>query len=145
MTRGFSAIGLAGPKTDSNVGSALRLAHNYGASMLAVSGTRCNFNAATNTTKTHRHMPAFQVDDLFSVIPHAAVPVAIEITDDARSLPDYVHPERAFYIFGPEDGSIPKHILERCRDVVKIPTNECMNLAATVAVVLYDRQTKRGK
>lgn len=141
--RGFSAVGLVQPRNDMNVGSALRLAHNYGASIFVVSGKRCNFNAATNTVKAHKHIPSFQVDDIFDAIPHGTVPVAVEITDDARPLASYIHPERAFYIFGPEDGSIPKSVLERCRDVVYVPTNHCMNLAATVAVVLYDRQVKR--
>ena len=33
-------------------------------------------------------------------------------------------------------------MLSWCRDVVYIPTNGCMNLAACVNVVLYDRLSK---
>jgi tRNA(Leu) C34 or U34 (ribose-2'-O)-methylase TrmL len=57
-------------------------------------------------------------------------------------LPGYKHPERALYIFGPEDGTLGHDVLDWCRDVVYVPTNGCMNLAATVNVVLYDRMTK---
>ena len=70
------------------------------------------------------------------------VPVAIEVHPDARPLTEYQHPERAFYIFGPEDGSLDKDIRDWCEDVIYIPTNGCMNLAATVNVVLYDRMAK---
>lgn len=41
-----------------------------------------------------------------------------------------------------EDGTLREKILSRCRDRVMIPTNGCMNLAATVNVVLYDRTAK---
>jgi tRNA(Leu) C34 or U34 (ribose-2'-O)-methylase TrmL len=71
------------------------------------------------------------------------VPVAVELIPGARSLHDYVHPERAFYVFGPEDSSLGKDTLKWCRDVVYIPMNGCSNLAATVNVVLYDRASKR--
>lgn len=56
--------------------------------------------------------------------------------------PEYTHPDRALYIFGPEDGSLDKEIRDWCEDVIYIPTTGCMNLAATVNVVLYDRLAK---
>ena len=59
-----------------------------------------------------------------------------EALQAARPLPEYTHPDRAFYIFGPEDGSLDKRIRAWCEDVVYVPTNGCMNLAATVNVVL---------
>jgi tRNA(Leu) C34 or U34 (ribose-2'-O)-methylase TrmL len=58
---------------------------------------------------------------------------------------DFVHPENAYYIFGPEDSSIKKELLDHCLHVVYIPTIGCMNLAATVHVVLYDRMAKSGR
>jgi tRNA(Leu) C34 or U34 (ribose-2'-O)-methylase TrmL len=60
----------------------------------------------------------------------------------AKSLVDYKHPPRAFYIFGPEDNSLKKQITNFCRDTIYVPTNGCMNLAATVNVILYDRLAK---
>jgi hypothetical protein len=72
------------------------------------------------------------------------VPVAIELIEGAIALPEYRHPRRAFYIFGSEDGSLKKTqaIRSWCKDIVYIPTTGCMNLAATVNVVLYDRLCK---
>ena len=96
--RGFAAIGLHMPKTYANVGSVLRAAACYKVAMVAKTGERYR-PAATDTAHAYRHLPFIQTDDLFKIIPFDCVPVAIELLPDARSLVDYVHPERAFYIF----------------------------------------------
>jgi tRNA(Leu) C34 or U34 (ribose-2'-O)-methylase TrmL len=142
--RGFAAIGLHQPKTMSNVGMVLRAAHCYGAAIVAQTGRRYHY-ASTDTTKAFRSLPLLNVDDLFAVIPHDCVPVAVDLLDGARDLSTYTHPERAFYIFGPEDGTLGKAITDRCRDKVFVPTAFCMNLAATVNVVLYDRMAKAAR
>lgn len=140
--RGYAAIGLHQPKTNANVGSVIRAAHCYGAAMVATTGRRYQ-RACTDAAKAYRHIPLIQCDDLHSVIPFDCVPVAIEFLKDSRSLANYVHPERAFYVFGPEDGTLGQSILGWCRDVVYVPTEYCMNLAATANVVLYDRLAKQ--
>lgn len=142
LSRGYAAIGLHMPKTVANVGSVLRAAGCYGAAMVAASGQRYR-RAATDTQASYRHLPLIQTDDLHSVVPFDCVPVAVDLIEGARPLHAYTHPERAFYIFGPEDGTLGKAITGWCRDVVYIPTRHCMNLAATVNVVLYDRMVKR--
>ena len=140
------AIGLVNPKTPANYGSVLRAAECYGAQLVVSQGRRLALSKGyTDVTKAHRSIPALQVDDVMSAVPHGAIPVCIEFVDDAQSLVDYVHPKNAFYIFGPEDGSVPMEIRKRCRDVVYVPTKHCMNLAATVNVVLYDRLAKESK
>jgi tRNA(Leu) C34 or U34 (ribose-2'-O)-methylase TrmL len=141
--RGFAAIGLDRCKDTANLGGVLRAAQCYGAASVAVSGGRMG-KYATDTMKAYRHIPCTQVDDVMSVVPFGAVPVVIEICDRARSLFGFTHPESAFYIFGPEDGSVRREIIERAPLVIQIPTNFCMNLAATVNVVLYDRMSKRS-
>lgn len=141
--RGFAGIGLYMPKTDVNVGGAVRAAYCYDASMVAVQGGRY-WPMATDTMKSHRHLPVLHnLIDLFEVIPYACQPVAVELVDDAQMLPDFQHPERAFYIFGPEDGTLGKKVLDRCAHRVMIPMRGCSNLAATVNVVLYDRLAKQ--
>jgi len=142
--RGYSAIGLFNPKTPTNVGSALRACACYGASMLAMTGDRFH-GAPTDTFKTYKHIPLLQVNNLYDVIPYDCVPVAVDLIDSATNLIDYKHPERAFYVFGPEDGTLEKQVLSWCRNVIYIPTLGCMNLAATVNVILYDRMVKSKK
>lgn len=123
------------------MGSALRACGNYGSAFMAIQGKRFK-KCSTDTMKAWRHLPVVEVDDLKTAIPFGCVPVAIELVPTARSLVGYTHPERAFYVFGPEDSSLGREVLSWCRDVVYVPTNRCMNLAACVNVVLYDRMAK---
>lgn len=141
--RGYAAIGLDNPKNGINVGSALRAAGVYGATFVAASGGRLgNYPGRTDTMKHHKHLPLLRPADVFDLLPYDCVPVAVELIDGATPLHEYQHPERAYYIFGGEDATLGHRILSRCRDVVYVPTNGCMNLAATINVVLYDRQAK---
>jgi len=143
---GYAVVALWRPKHECNVGGALRAAHVFGGAMVVIQGSRVRRigRIATDTMKTHRHIPVLKVEDLHAVVPHDCVPVAVDIVDGAVSLPDYVHPERAFYVFGPEDGTLGKAVLSWCRDKIVIPSSGCLNLAAAVNVVLYDRAAKRG-
>lgn len=141
--RGYAAIGLMQPKCNANVGSVLRAAHCYGAGMVAIQGQRYE-RARTDTTRAYRHIPLIH-GELHALIPFDCVPVAVDLVDGARSLHSYTHPERAFYVFGPEDGTLGRDTLQWCRDVIYVPTRGCMNLAATVNVILYDRDKKRAR
>jgi len=142
--RGFFAVGLDNPKTPQNIASALRACGCYGAAMMAVSGTRYK-RSGVDTMKQYRHMPMLQVEDLKKAIPYDCIPVAVELVDDAKSLIDYVHPERAFYVFGAEDNTLGERVLSWCPHRVMIPTRACMNLAACVNVLLYDRMAKLAR
>ena len=141
---GYSCIGLDNPKGPENVGSIMRAAGCYGVNTVFYTGKRYERanEFRTDTKKVHLQLPLIGVDDLQAVIPLGCVPVAVEVHPDAKPLTDYQHPERAFYIFGPEDGGLPSTITSWCRDIVYVPTHGCMNLAATVNVVLYDRLAK---
>ena len=143
MNKGFAAIALHQPKDPLNVGEVLRAAGCYGAAMVAASGVRYR-RARTDTQAAHRHLPLLTCDDLRALIPHDAVPVAVDLIEGAQPLPGYKHPRSAFYVFGPEDGTLGPEVLAWCRDVVYVPTRHCMNLAATVNVVLYDRAAKQA-
>jgi tRNA(Leu) C34 or U34 (ribose-2'-O)-methylase TrmL len=145
--RGICCIGLDHPKNALNVGSALRAAAVYGADLLAVSGERIRRlnSIPTDTMKAIRTIPLIRCADLFDALPFGCVPVAVDLIEGAESLVEYKHPKSAFYIFGGEDATLGDRILSRCRDVVYVPTSGCMNLAATVNVVLYDRMAKAGR
>jgi tRNA(Leu) C34 or U34 (ribose-2'-O)-methylase TrmL len=143
--RGFAAIGLHRPKDINNIGGVLRAAQAYRASLVAISGDRITGKAiasAANTGQAQKHMPVLR-GELRDLIPFGSVPVAVDLVDGACPLPEFVHPHSAFYIFGPEDGTLGKSILDWCPFRVSVPTEICMNLAATVNVVLYDRLAKR--
>lgn len=135
---GYAAIGLDGPQYEVNVGGVLRAADCYGAKAVMIGGNRFR-KFPTDTTKAWRRIPVVVGDDVMSMIPFGAIPVAVDLVEGATSLFEYQHPSRAFYVFGPENGTLGKRVLDRCRDRVFVPTNGCMNLAATVNVVLYAR------
>lgn len=139
--RGYSVIAADSPKDMNNFGGLLRAAHCYGAKMVVLGNDRYKQSCA-DTTKAWRHMPFVRVEDVFDALPYDCVPVAVDLLEGATPLPKYKHPERAFYIFGAEDATLGERITSRCRDKIYIPTNYCMNLAATVNVVLYDRLSK---
>lgn len=135
---GFAAIGLHTPQCIHNVGGALRAIDCYRASLLVIGGTRFA-RVGTDTTKAWRRVPVLEMTDVMDGIPYDCVPVAVDLVPNAVPLFDYEHPKRAFYVFGPEHGTLGDSVLSRCRDRVMVPTNGCMNLAATVNVVLYAR------
>jgi tRNA(Leu) C34 or U34 (ribose-2'-O)-methylase TrmL len=140
---GFASIGLHNPKDPANVGGVVRAAHAYGVASVAVSGDRFGPNHPANTSAAHRSIPFYR-GDLRGLVPFGAVPVAIELCKDAESLFTFKHPRQAFYIFGPEDSSLGASVLDWCVHRVMVPTSICMNLAATVNVVLYDRACKEA-
>lgn len=143
---GYAAIALVNPKHPENVGGALRAASAFGASLVVVAGSRNEWlRHSTDTAKAYRRIPTLDVDDAREAVPFDCVPVAVEIADDACDLVGYEHPERAYYVFGPEDGSLGKRAFAWCRDVVRIPSRHCLNLAAAVNVVLYDRIAKQRR
>ena len=143
--RGYACVALSNPKSPLNVGSVFRAAGCYGVKLVIVGGERPNnyfHRIPTDTQKYIRHNPVLRVLDIFEALPFDCVPVAVDIIKGAKSLIEYKHPERVCYIFGAEDATLGRHITDRCRDIIYVPTEHCMNLAATANVVLYDRMTK---
>lgn len=114
----------------------------FDANSLFIVGKRYQ-RSNTDTCSTFKHKPLYHVDDFRKVIPFDCVPVAVEFIETAHNIINYAHPERAFYIFGPEDGSLYQEILGYCRDTIYIPTKQCLNLAQAVNVVLFDRTSKQ--
>lgn len=137
----YCGIGLFSPQNHINIGGVLRAAYCYSAAFVAVSNTKYR-KAVTDTMCAHKQLPLFVCDSLKNVIPFDCVPVAVDLVPGATPLPDYIHPKNAFYVFGPENGTLGKSITDFCRDKIYVPMKGCMNLAACVNVVLYDRMAK---
>ena len=145
--RGYACIGLVNPKNPINVGAVLRASGCYEVGLVVVSGKRPSKyfgRIPTDTQKAYRHIPVLRTENIKDGLPYDCVPIAIDITDAAEPLMNFVHPERAMYIFGAEDMTLGKEITKWCKHTLYIPTVYCMNLAATVNVVLYDRMNKGG-
>lgn len=139
--RGYACIGLHEPKTTANIAGVLRAAGCYEVAMVAVSGHRYR-HGSEDTQKAWRHLPFVEVASLEKIVPFSCMPVAVELLPDAKDLRTFTHPERAFYVFGGEDRTLGEDVLKWCEQRVFVPTRHCMNLAAAVNVVLYDRLAK---
>lgn len=81
-------------------------------------------------------------DGVLDNLPKDVIPVAVELRSTSISLPTFQHPEKAVYVFGPEDGHLDGKMFAQCHRHVVIPARHCLNLAAAVYVVLYDRMMK---
>ena len=139
-------IGLINPKDVTNVGSVLRAIGCFQADALFYTGTRYDraMRYCTDTQRAAANVPVQNVEDILTVVPEGSTLVCVELVIGATPLPEFEHPENAFYIFGPEDGSVPQAIVDAADSVVYVPTVGCMNLAASVNVLLYDRTSKLG-
>jgi len=142
------SIGLSNPKSPENVASVMRAAANFRVDCVFYSGKRYPRAVKLNpaipkiSRKLSENIPLSGVTCLVSEAAENTKIVCVELVENAIPLPAYQHPENAYYIFGPEDGTINQKIIDQADAVVYVPTNGCMNLAATVNVVLYDRLVK---
>ncbi|OBU14431.1 23S rRNA methyltransferase [Photobacterium aquimaris] len=138
-------IGLSNPKSPTNIGAVLRAAGCYKADAVIYTGTRYDKAAKfqTDTKKMAQSIPLSGVESMLDNLPQDMKIVCVDFAEGATLLPHFVHPEKAIYIFGPEDGSISQDVADRADHVVYVPTVGCMNLAASVNVVLYDRLAKQ--
>lgn len=143
--RGFACVALDRPTDPVNVGHAMRAAFCFDARMVIIGGQTSGIRLPklhTDPMRSFKHVPVIRSRDLLEAVPEGATVVGIELCDDAEALMDFKHPERACYVFGPENGSISSEILKRVTHKVMIPTMASLNLGMTVNIVLYDRLAK---
>ncbi|TXY06003.1 RNA methyltransferase [Vibrio mimicus] len=143
-TQSTVMIGLHNPKSPTNVGAVMRAAGCYSATQVRYNGTRYNRAARfqTDTQNIQERIDLVEMVDLTAGLDHDVEIVCVELVVGATALPHFEHPEKAIYLFGPEDGSLPQDVVDKAHHVVYVPTHGCMNLAATVNVVMYDRMAK---
>jgi tRNA(Leu) C34 or U34 (ribose-2'-O)-methylase TrmL len=144
MDKSRVSIGLCNPKSPTNVGAVMRAAGCFGADTVLYTGERYDRAAPFNTDTQNAacRIPLTWVASLPEAVPENAKLVCVELVEGAIPLPEFQHPDCACYIFGPEDGTLRQQDINSADAVVFIPTTGCMNLAATVNVVLYDRMAK---
>jgi tRNA(Leu) C34 or U34 (ribose-2'-O)-methylase TrmL len=146
------SIAMINPKFPHNVGAAIRAASCFGTKQVWFSGNRVKLDASKGyrlpreeRMKGYADVELRQYDRVFEQFGPDVTPVAIELRENAELLPLFQHPEKALYVFGPEDGGLEKVTLQHCHRFVVIPTRHCVNVSAAIYLVLYDRLMKSGE
>lgn len=145
INRGYFGIGVYKPKTETNIGTLYRSAHSFGADFIFVIGKRYKYQSS-DTTKAHNHIPLYEFDtwlDFKTHLPKGCQTVCVELDERAKSLKDFIHPERCVYVLGAEDNGIPKEYL-KTNQVIQINGGKyCLNVAVAGSIILYDRINKQ--
>ena len=126
-----------------NIGTVFRNCICFNADFVSIIGPRYKTikNQASDTLKSWRHIPVYEYvdfDDFYKHIPHDCRLISVEV--DGEDIKTLSHPERAVYLFGPEDGTLSPEIPGKR---IKLQTEFCLNLAVTTGIILYDRMLKR--
>lgn len=144
------AVALWDPKYAFNVAQAIRIASCYGVPQVWFNGSRVPLDGSKGNRlpreermKGYRDVEICHGEYFFDAFPSDVTPVAVELTPSSENLIHFEHPEKAVYVFGPEDGSLPKVARMHSHRVIQIPTRHCLNLSMAVGTVLYDRHYKR--
>jgi len=106
--RGYFGIGIYHTKTEVNVGTLWRSAHNFGADFIFTIGRRYK-RQASDTTKAWKTIPLYHYEsfaDFMDHVPCDCQMVAIEQSEKSKSVTIFSHPERAVYLLGAEDHGI---------------------------------------
>ena len=140
----WCAIGLDNPKSPGNVGSIIRSCGCFAADEIFYTGERYDRAQKfhTDTANARATLPLTHKESLFISLPEKTQTVCVELVENAIALPQFQHPEHCLYVFGPEDNNLTQQCIDQCDQVVFIPARHCLNLSATVNIVLYDRWMK---
>lgn len=145
MERGFFGVGVQYASKAGNIGAIYRTAHAFGASFIFSIGANYKSVSYSDTSSSTSHIPYYKFNNFSKeLLPVGTKIVAVELTQDAISLPNFYHPLNAVYILGPEKGSITNDILDISDYKIKIPTSFCVNVSIAAAITLYDRKLSKG-
>lgn len=146
MKEQFTRIGLINPKSPSNVGAVMRAAGCFQVDAVYYTGERYDraVRFVTDTKDISRDTPLVAAPSVLDGLTTGMKLICVELAEGAIPLPAYRHPDKALYVFGPEDGTLAQALIDKADAVVYVPTVGCLNLAASVNVLLYDRLAKAG-
>ena len=144
------SIILTNPKFSRNVSQAVRACSCFGFKQCWFTGDRVQLEL-TGKTRLPREerMKGYSGVDIyhhnypFERFERDVTVIGVDLVPGACSLFTFEHPENAVYVFGPEDGSLPKVARSFCHQMVFIPMAHCCNLASATYLMMYDRVYKQ--
>ncbi len=139
---------LINPKYVHNVAAAIRAASCFGIYQLVWTGDRVDLDGLERLPreermKGYRDVKWHRSERPFDSVANDVVPVCVELLENSEPLTTFIHPDKAVYMFGPEDGGVPQVMRRLCHRFVHIQAAHCLNLSAAINVVLHDRKVKR--
>jgi tRNA(Leu) C34 or U34 (ribose-2'-O)-methylase TrmL len=144
------AVVLVNPKYPRNVGGAYRSCAALGAEQLWYTGDRAAAQweaegrlPREERLRAYRHVELIRGEGRFLRQFPGATIVAVEVDPGAQVLTYFEHPDEAVYVFGPEDGTLPKGIRTACHQFVIIPSDTALNLYSAVTSILLHRRITR--
>ena len=147
--RGYFGIGIVRGKSEVNHGTLYRSAFQLGAAFICSIGARYDKHRvrSSDTLKSWTRIPFLNHDDwpaFAANAPYGAQWVAIEMSEHATPLDEFVHPRQAVYLLGAEDTGLPGAIAKACSHRVFIPCLRASsyNVAVAGSLVMYDRLAK---
>ena len=146
------AVVLVDPKYPHNVGGAYRACAAFGVGQLWYTGDRAEREwQADGRLPREERLPRYTHVQLLKAtgrflraFPRDITVVGVELHPTAEVLTTWErHPDNPVYVFGPEDGSLPKGIRTLCHRFVVVPSDVPLNLYSAVTSVLVHRRITR--
>src|SRR6266446_4189403 len=118
---------LINPKYSHNVAATIRACSCFGLSSLIWTGSRVDPTQYSRLPREERMKGYKDVTWIHSNKPFDYFlgndhPVCVEIHEGSVPLQNFIHPQNAVYVFGPEDGGVPQVIRRLCFSFVHIPS-----------------------
>lgn len=137
-------IGILNYLHDCNISSLMRSAYCFGASFVFTIGRKYQRTAAdtVNCTEQIPYYHYLTLEDFEKNIPSGYQIVCVENPENAKNLETFCHPRNTIYLLGSEAQGLPKKILDKKWQIVKINTSKCLNVSTAGSIVMYDRQAK---
>jgi tRNA G18 (ribose-2'-O)-methylase SpoU len=137
----YFEIGIFQPRSDINIGTLWRSAHQLGAAGIFTIGQRYR-RQTSDPFAVDEHIPLRwypSFEHFLEARPLGAQLVAVEI--GGTPLAQFHHPEKAIYLLGAEDNGLPARIIERCNALVALEAvrQVSYNVAVTGSIVMYHR------
>lgn len=143
--RGYFGVGIYFPEKKENIGSLFRSAYAFNSNYVFTVGKKYS-RVGTDTCNSIEHIPYFNYlnkEEFLRLRPKGSALVVVEISEKAKDLTNFVHPEKAVYLLGSEGGNLPKDIIDN-NICVKIPSKICLNVAVAGSIILSHRVMQKG-
>lgn len=139
--RGYFGIGIENGKAEVNLGTLWRSAHIFGAAFIFTVGRRYK-QQSSDVKKSWKSVPLFNfmtITELKSHLPFECLLVGVELISCAEEIETFTHPERAIYLLGSEDHGLSRTAANNCHRFIRLPGNDCLNVAVAGSIAMYDR------